>query len=472
MDTKKCKFCGEEIIGKRTDAVFCSNTCKAKHWEEQKLLAGKSGKALPEKTDVTTQLRGVLGHASNKTAADTKEKTTQRSLDKIVSMYNELRAPLDEKIRRLTDVKMQTAGRIEKLRKELENELQSDGSKWILGMAGTGALLGRLSSEDKTQGTILGGSIGLVGGSIMKMITTDQREAGKRTNAKKKHAEIRRLTAELRRQEDDILKVQEEIKALPLLQKKDVILHAPSGSIAQPNDVELNTDIINETRPYPVTQDVSDVCLTDTNSEKIINSHDLKSMDFKVLDFRGKWSSLFGLPSVNFHCIIHGRPGEGKSTFAIQFAKYLAENIGRVVYISGEEGFTKTLRDKFMNNDGVSKYLDIADLRTSDEIISNILPEIYNFIFIDSLDNMRIDAEKMKKIRERYKNSALITISQSTKDGKIRGSQELVHDCDISVMVENGIAKTNKNRFKEKWMTVEVFRPTDDDTFLNEHSKN
>ena len=180
-------------------------------------------------------------------------------------------------------------------------------------------------------------------------------------------------------------------------------------------------------------------------------------MEFRVLDFREQWQHFFGYPSVDFHCIIHGMPGEGKSTFAIQFAKYLAENIGRVVYISGEEGFTKTLRDKFMNNNGISGYLDVADLRTGDDILATIAPDDYNFIFIDSLDNMRIDAEKMKRIREQYKNSALITISQSTKDGKIRGSNELVHDCDISVKVENGIAKTTKNRFKEKGMTYEVF---------------
>jgi predicted ATP-dependent serine protease len=62
----------------------------------------------------------------------------------------------------------------------------------------------------------------------------------------------------------------------------------------------------------------------------------------------------------------------------------------------------------------------------------------------------------------RYKNSALITISQSTKDGKIRGSQELVHDCDISVMVENGIAKTNKNRFKERAMEFSVFHSSEE----------
>ncbi len=70
---------------------------------------------------------------------------------------------------------------------------------------------------------------------------------------------------------------------------------------------------------------------------------------------------------------------------------------------------------------------------------------------------MKINADKMKVIRERYKNSALITISQSTKDGKMRGSYEIVHDCDIAVKVEKGVAISTKNRFKEKGMTQAVF---------------
>jgi len=72
-------------------------------------------------------------------------------------------------------------------------------------------------------------------------------------------------------------------------------------------------------------------------------------------------------------------------------------------------------------------------------------------------DNMRIDSDGMKKLRDRYKDSALITISQSTKDGKMRGSYEIVHDADIAVKVENGIATTTKNRFKEKGMGFTVF---------------
>jgi len=40
----------------------------------------------------------------------------------------------------------------------------------------------------------------------------------------------------------------------------------------------------------------------------------------------------------------------------------------------------------------------------------------------------------------------------------MRGSYEIVHDCDLAVNVEKGIAVSTKNRFKEKGMTLEVFK--------------
>jgi len=454
MELKKCKYCGEPIIAKRQDAVFCSNTCKARHWEEKK----QSNDPLPiekplEKKDLTSQLRGLLNGTTDNDGNITPEQTQQDFLKTIVPTYKELRAPLEAEIRRLIDVRMQSVQGIEELKKELKTILNQNGNKLVWGMAGAGAVIGNLSSENKTQGTLVSGLLGLLSGTIIKAITTNIREKDKRTKAENIVKEINRKITELDTLDKKILNQKEKIQKIPRLSHKEILV--PLSPDSKPQSGEPSTANV---KPAPRLQtDVSDVSLTDKNAQKIINSQELKKMYFRVLDFRDKWNDFFGFPSVNFHCIIHGMPGEGKSTFAIRFAKYLAENIGKVVYISGEEGFTKTLRDKFMNNDSLSEYLDIADLRTSDDIIKNIPPEVYNFIFIDSLDNMRINADKMKKIRERYKNSTLITISQSTKDGKIRGSQELVHDCDISVIVENGIAKTNKNRFKEKGMVFEIF---------------
>ena len=81
-------------------------------------------------------------------------------------------------------------------------------------------------------------------------------------------------------------------------------------------------------------------------NKKIISSTELEGMEFNTINFKGVWGDFFGQPSLEFHCIIHGMPGEGKSTFAIQFAHYLAENFGKVVYISGEEGINKTLKEE------------------------------------------------------------------------------------------------------------------------------
>ncbi len=453
MEPKKCKYCGEDIIGKRDDAVFCSNTCKAKHWEENKPdNEPKETEKPQEKKDVTSQLRGLLNGTENQNGG-----TEHGLVEVFVPIHKELRAPFEAEIRRLTDVRMQLVSGIEKSENEFKTIVKMNGNKWIWGTTGTGAVIGNISSEDKTEGTIIGGLIGFLGGAALKEITRKIREKEKREQAEKIVFEIRSKNSELNKVEKLILIQKEKIKAIPILSYKVIKVPASSNQILTSGIITNKYPVDEPKPPARLQTDVSDVSLTGTGSEKIINSYDLKKMKFKELDFRDRWFTFFGKPSYNFHCIIHGLPGEGKSTFAIQFAKYLAENIGRVMYVSGEEGFSKTLRDKFMNNDSLSKYLDIADLRTFDDIIKNIQIEKFNFIFIDSLDNMRIDAEKMKKIREHYKNSALITISQSTKDGKVRGSQELVHDCDISVVVENGIAKTNKNRFKEKWMVFEVF---------------
>jgi predicted ATP-dependent serine protease len=60
-------------------------------------------------------------------------------------------------------------------------------------------------------------------------------------------------------------------------------------------------------------------------------------------------------------------------------------------------------------------------------------------------------------MRELYKNSTLVTISQSTKKGQLRGSQEIEHESDISLKVEDGFAFATKNRFKELGYEYSIF---------------
>ena len=81
----------------------------------------------------------------------------------------------------------------------------------------------------------------------------------------------------------------------------------------------------------------------------------------------------------------------------------------------------------------------VAVLRIIDDSLREVTCLTYNFVFFDSLDYLKIDAAKMNFIWAHYKNSALITISQATKDGKMCGSYEIVYDSDIEVNVAKGL---------------------------------
>ena len=192
-------------------------------------------------------------------------------------------------------------------------------------------------------------------------------------------------------------------------------------------------------------------------TDKVSSMKKISNMKFELLNFKGKWNEFFGLPQTNFFCVIHGMSGEGKTNFSIQFAKYLAENFGNVLYVSGEEGFAPTFQQKIkaLGADNIPR-LYAADIRTGQEILTEI-DNKYHFIVIDSVNNMDIDPDMMKAIRNKFRKSGIIAICQSTKDGKIRGSYQIVHDSDIAVRVTNGIAITTKNRFKEKHQEFNVF---------------
>src|ERR1019366_3221342 len=375
-----------------------------------------------------------------------------------LQVTNPDRLPLDNQYKRLTDVRKALDTKVQILQANLKQVTSLNGSEWIVGLTGAGALLGNKATEKKTQGALLGAAFGLITGMIVQDATKISREEDKKRQIEKLKQEIQSIVMNIQDGDKALKIVEEKLQGIPrfhTVQKKVPVTILKTMEANNSVGFSKTTEIVKPLNGLQ--KDVSDVSFTDINSDKIISSQHLKKMEFKALNFQGNWNTLFGYPSINFHCVIHGMSGEGKSTFAIQFAKYLADSFGRVIYISGEEGFSKTFKDKFSNNNAESKFLDVADLRTFDGIIREVPPESYNFIFIDSLDNMKIDADKMKKIRERYKNSALITISQSTKDGKMRGSYEIVHDRDIAVKVENGIAITTKNRFKEKGLTLNVF---------------
>lgn len=479
---KNCLQCNTEFEAQRSDAKFCSSTCRAHYWTSK-------NSAEPKAPNIQSELRGLLKSTDSTSQGQVPQPKKRVIEEKVETLeYKLLKQKISEQqtlLKRLSGEKQTFINRAEAIK-------QQNGFGYVLAGASLGALIANASlsskapqpkvkskgkaiarktpnkpstsmDEPQLKKTLIGAGAGFLLGSLFRSATHENREAEKRKelggvqkkisdiNTKETFAKrlIQTFTAQLGEVKQYHVVVREELE--PVEEKKPEAKGQLALQPSESNEDKRLTNVYKHQNKALTTRSLGNI------SEKIINSTNLDKLDYAALNFQDKWQHLFGYPSIHFHCVIHGKSGEGKSTFAIQFANYLAENFGVVIYISGEEGFSKTLKDKFKNNKAQSESLYIADLRSYQDVMSEIAPDTFNFIFIDSLDNMRIGVNELKELRKLYAHSALITISQSTKDGKMRGSYEIVHDSDIAVSVENGIAVTSKNRFKEKGTTFTVF---------------
>lgn len=449
MKTKICEYCKQEFAPKRSDARFCSSTCKSKYWYEY-----KNSEVIPDKSTLQSTLKGVISENTEVNEPPVKAEN-YTIIKRITNEYISLKNKLDALCKERDNFER----RIKSTQKEIESIRNNNGENFEYFTTVSTAILIDPSFKKPVK-NILGGAGGYFGAKCINALFRDDREKRKALQIANKSAELARLNVyysslcgEIKKSEENISSIDKfesvSVPFKPILNQdlvKDLMKKTEDKRVLTDNSKETPALHVNYTNNQPA-----------VSSEKIITSCDLAKYNYNALNFTGKWYELFGLPATQFQCVIHGKPGEGKSTFAVLFAQYLAENFGNVIYISGEEGFSKTLKDKFVNNNALSENLHVADLCNYDDIIKEVPKDYYHFIFIDSLNNMRIDAEKLKLLKERYKESAFITICQATKDGKMRGSLEIIHDVDIEVVVSNGLATTNKNRFKEKGKEFKVF---------------
>ena len=184
------------------------------------------------------------------------------------------------------------------------------------------------------------------------------------------------------------------------------------------------------------------------NVNGIMSSSDLMNYQYNRYPFSDKWGDFVGQPSINFHAMVYGRPKQGKSILSVQWAKYLSENFGKVLYVASEEGFSVTLQKKVMEFAMDNNNLDFANFRDFEQIKNAVNKGKYKFVFIDSVNFIKITPEDVEDIKAENPSTAFITIQQATKNGNFRGSQEFAHNCDIVIRVEAGMA-SQQGRFSE-----------------------
>jgi hypothetical protein len=458
MEARKCRNCNGAIPpDKRADSKFCSNTCKAAYWENNKDI-----KKIPEIKATPTKLisaisekpldglRGVIENKLQSDVLDVKEPSIQIEREQVaIEIKRETQAYKDA---------MAEKGKAEshylkigQVLAKCETNLQA----WLRG------------KEQRKNVTPIRrfSTTNIDALAILDTLDNDVSQSEDRYYHQKQAQEKIATLTNSKSQLNELLNkakkkyevAQQQLKSIPQYETIKPTFIAPplfpkTAQLPIPQASKQQQQEAGDEGEKPVESKVA----IQTNS-KLISSRELLEMNYKCLNFQGRWKEFFGLPAVVFNLAVHGKPGEGKSTFCIQFADYLAKNFGDVVYVSGEEGFSKTLRDKVANNKIDNPHLFFADINSFEEIKNEIENNKFHFIFIDSLDTLRIDTARLRDLREHYQQSAFITISQSTKDGKMRGSQEIIHDTDMAVKVEDGIATTTKNRFHSRGTEFQVF---------------
>lgn len=175
-----------------------------------------------------------------------------------------------------------------------------------------------------------------------------------------------------------------------------------------------------------------------SRSDKL-NSCDFMNEKFSIIEMTGRWRKLIGRPQSDAQIMFYGRPGNGKSTLAIQFAAYVSRTLGyKTLYVSAEEGFRYSFQEKLQRLGAANPNLTI----TGECVPANFAP--YKFIFIDSVNYAGLSPEDLRALPP---DKFYVYVFQTTKSGAFRGSQEYLHDVDVEVFVENMKAVPRKNRF-------------------------
>lgn len=169
---------------------------------------------------------------------------------------------------------------------------------------------------------------------------------------------------------------------------------------------------------------------------EVIRSTELAGMQFETIGLQGKYRELIGDPCVGFSAMVYGLPKSGKSTMCIDFAKYLAQHHGKVLYCAIEEKFGYTLKEKVERLHATDSNLYVSE--TVPENLSD-----YDFVFIDSVSRAGFDMDYIRQLRQNNPKTSFIFIYHTTKEGNFRGKNENAHEVDVIVEVADGKAKGN-----------------------------
>ena len=183
---------------------------------------------------------------------------------------------------------------------------------------------------------------------------------------------------------------------------------------------------------------------------------DIAERNIETFPFDGDWQRLFGTPGIRFSVLIRGEAKSGKSTFCAKFAQYLS-GFGRVLYVSAEERTdSRTLQQRIISSGVTSPKVRFVHLRDIKRIEGQIRTGGYRFVFIDSIQHVKMTCDDWMEMREVFRRRKLswFLVSQMGQDvTKYR------HEVDVLVYVKDGRATVHGRLNKATSIQIFNYQP-------------
>lgn len=181
---------------------------------------------------------------------------------------------------------------------------------------------------------------------------------------------------------------------------------------------------------------------------KAIGITDFMARKFDYYPFDGLWQAHLGLPEKNFSMIVFGHPGNGKTEYCIQLAKYMAQ-FTRVYFNSFEQGISKTLQDSLVRNNmqEVTGRVIFAK-ETVEEMIVRLKGKASPMVvIIDSRDYINLTTEQYKRLIKLFpRKSFIIVCWESAGKPKSQYAKDIEYMVDIKVHVR-GFKAHSRSRY-------------------------
>lgn len=447
---KKCENCGNQYTALRPASKFCSDACRqyahrAKHgltpspFESKKNYERRISLGSIEATSVVEPIQSRREKI--------KKVAKKREVTKIINNPEYIR--VESIVKRYADQYQLLKTEKENLIKKFNGEVNSNPQAqfWLGGAIG-GAAVGLSVGKEKGSSSLAGALFGLLGGIITAEVAKDDLEQAKIKRLNKLKADIAEkesLLSQIQIQYHDFkFRLQKISKSIPKIIEETYYEDVPYEDVSN-SAVDMPKMAIKTPELVFAGKSINNGVNEPINAP--IGLNELKNLKFEILPFTGQYQTLIGSPEENFNMLVYGSPGHGKSTFCAEFATYLANNHGTVLYCASEEGLGLSLQKKFADKNSNYIYFDASK---SYEDLKRKIGEKgkYRFIIIDSVNDINISPEQLKELRNIDKKRAFICIMQANKDGSYKGNNTYSHDSDIKIKLENYVPIVEKSRFK------------------------